>query len=206
MNVSPAPRLPGAARIGITAFCAVWIPAYLWYYGPANFLWFCDIALLVSLVGTWREDPLLLSSQLCSVSPFLVLWTVDYFAALLFGLHPIHGTEYMFMAKIPVGIRALSFFHLALLPYLLWAVARVGYDRRGWRLQTGISSVVLPVCYFFTDPEKDYNWVFGPFDVAQTRIHPLLYLVVIMLFYPVCAYLPMNALYSRLFRPTSGAR
>ena len=44
-----------------TAFMAVLVPFYLWAYGPTNFLYFCDMALLMALVAFWAESPLLAS-------------------------------------------------------------------------------------------------------------------------------------------------
>ena len=44
---------------------AVLIPVYLYRYGPTNFLYFCDIALLLTLVGIWIDSPLLIS--MCAV-------------------------------------------------------------------------------------------------------------------------------------------
>jgi hypothetical protein len=37
---------------------AVLIPVYLTNYGPTNFLYFCDIAMLLTLAGIWSENRL----------------------------------------------------------------------------------------------------------------------------------------------------
>ena len=36
---------------------AVLIPVYWYYYGPTNFLYFCDVALILTLVAIWIEKP-----------------------------------------------------------------------------------------------------------------------------------------------------
>src|SRR5262249_42233071 len=41
------------------AFMAVLVPVYLRNSGPTNFLYFCDVALIITLVGIWIESPLL---------------------------------------------------------------------------------------------------------------------------------------------------
>ena len=34
---------------------AVLVPVYLRNYGPTNFLYFCDVALIITLVGIWID-------------------------------------------------------------------------------------------------------------------------------------------------------
>src|SRR5262249_11265747 len=58
-------RLPLWVKIVYTAFMAVLVPVYWHYYGPTNFLYFCDVALILTLVGVWIESPLLIS--MCAV-------------------------------------------------------------------------------------------------------------------------------------------
>ena len=64
-----AVREPPAAslwlKLAYTAFMAVLMPVYWYYYGPTNFLYFCDVALILTLVGIWLESPLLVS--MCAV-------------------------------------------------------------------------------------------------------------------------------------------
>ena len=47
----PSPRIPLWLKIAYTAFLAVMVPVYWANYGPTNFLYFCDVALLLTLVG-----------------------------------------------------------------------------------------------------------------------------------------------------------
>ena len=44
---------------------------------------------------------------------------------------------------------------------LLWLMWKLGYDRRAIVAQTVFAWVLLPVCYFFTSPADNVNWVFG---------------------------------------------
>ena len=55
-------RMPLWLKLAYTAFMAVLVPVYWHYYGPTNF---CDLALLITLVGIWIESPLLVS--MCAV-------------------------------------------------------------------------------------------------------------------------------------------
>ncbi len=45
-------------KLAYSAFLAVLVPYYLKAYGPTNFLYFCDVALLMALVALWTESPI----------------------------------------------------------------------------------------------------------------------------------------------------
>ena len=60
-SLTPTPRVPLWLKVTYTAFLAVLVPVYWYNYGPTNFLYFCDIALFVTLIGIWRESALLVS-------------------------------------------------------------------------------------------------------------------------------------------------
>jgi hypothetical protein len=185
-------RLPFAVKLAWTAWMAFWVPVYWHENGPANFLWLCDVANFLLLVALWRESALLFSSQAVGVLLIQTLWAIDYFGALFSGAHPLGGTEYMFDGASPPWLRALSLFHLAVPPLLLWGVRRLGYDRRGFPLQTALVWLLLPVCYLFTDPERNLNWVFEPFGRPQTLLPPLAYLALLFAAYPLLVFLPAH--------------
>ena len=41
-------------KVAYTAFMAVLVPVYWHHYGPTNFLYFCDVALFLTLAGPGR--------------------------------------------------------------------------------------------------------------------------------------------------------
>ena len=45
---------------------------------------------------------------------------------------------------------------------------------------------------FFTDPDKNINWVFGPSPTPQRLVPPGIYLAAQMAFLPLCIYLPTH--------------
>ena len=73
-----APRIPLWLKLVYTAFMAVLVPVYWYYYGPTNFLYFCDVALILTLVGIWNESPLLVS--MCAVGILVpqLIWVIDF--------------------------------------------------------------------------------------------------------------------------------
>ena len=60
MNRPPL-RIPLWVKLAYSAFCAVMIPTYWHEYGPTNFLYFCDVAVLLTLAALWSENALLAS-------------------------------------------------------------------------------------------------------------------------------------------------
>jgi len=194
-------RIPLPVKLAYTAWLAVWIPAYWWHDGPQNFLWLCDIASLVLGVALWLESPLWVSAQAAGVLVIQLLWNLDFFAYLLFRVHPIGGTQYMFDASQPLWIRLFSLFHTAMPPLLLWALTRLGYDRRAWRAQTALTWVVVPVTFFWADPAKNINWVVKPFEQTQTLLPPGGYLLAMLILLPLLLYGPTHWVLCRVFSP-----
>lgn len=192
-------RLPLPPKIAWTVFIAVWTPVYWQHYGPQNFLWLCDLANFLICLALWFESPLILSSQAVSIILIQSLWIVDVLGRVVTGVHLIGGTEYMFNSAIPVGVRLFSMFHVITPLLALWAIRRLGYDRRGWIIQTGIAWIILPVSFLFTDPYRDINWVWGLFGKQQDHLHPYLFFILLMIGYPLIIYLPTHLLLKRLF-------
>ena len=113
----------------MVAFMAVLVPVYWHYYGPTNFLYFCDVSLFLILAALWLESPLLAS--MCAVGLLLpqTLWVVDFILN-IFGIHLTGMTDYMFKHENSLFLRGLSLFHGWLPFLLLFLVKRLGYDRR----------------------------------------------------------------------------
>jgi hypothetical protein len=185
-------RLPVWLKIGWTIWLIVWVPVYWHQYGPQNFLFFCDIGNLLIGIGLWLESPLIFSWVACGLLVFQSLYTIDFTGALLTGHHLIGGTEYMFDQHLPVLIRVLSLFHVATPPLLLWAIWCLGYDPRGWKLQTLTAWIVVPINYFW-HPELDVNWARGLFFRDQHVMPGWLWLLGYLLVVPLGIYLPTHA-------------
>lgn len=203
-------RIPAWLKVPYTAFVAVLVPYYWWTYGPANFLWFCDIALLVTLVALWLESPFLFSMQAVAITLPQLLWVVD-FVARLAGVHLLGVAAYMFDPHIPLFVRGLSSFHGWLPFLLLWGVRRLGYDQRALAAQTAVALVLLPFCYFFTarppapldhpTAAVNINWVFGPgASTIQSGMPAGWYLALQLAFWPLVIYLPSHWTFTKLFR------
>ncbi len=188
------PGLPLWLKLLFSAWMLVWVPAYLWLYGPLNFFWLCNLANFLILAALWRESRLLLSAQALAVLLVGITWTLDVAGAFLTGHHIIGGTEYMFDAEIPLPGRLLSLYHAALPLITLYCLYRIGYDSRGIWLQTGLTWVLMVATWLVVEPELNINWVHGPFGEPQDTLPPGLYLLVAMLATPLVLYLPSHLL------------
>jgi hypothetical protein len=202
----PRARLPLWVKILYTAFVAFMLPIYWRSWGPQNFLYFCDIALLVTLVGIWLENALLISMQAIAILLPQVYWIIDFTAHLL-GFHVLRMTDYMFNTHSPLLVRGISLFHGWLPIVLVWLVYRVGYDRRALRYQTIAGTMLLLICYFgFAPPGShgsgkvvaDLNFVFGPSTSAQeTFMPPLAWLAIVIVGLPILIYWPTHCFLKR---------
>lgn len=193
--------IPLWLKITYTMFVCALVPVYWRQYGPSNFLWFSDIALLALVPALWLESPLLASMMALAVLLPELAWNVDYFVRLATGVSLIGLTNYMFDASIPRFTRGLSFFHVALPLLLVWMLHRLGYDRRALLWQTIGAAVVFPLSYLFSNPRDNVNWVYGFGDRPQAIISAPLFVLFLMLTFPLVLYLPMHLLLSRIFGP-----
>ena len=186
--------VPLPLKIGYTLFLCILVPVYWVYWGQKNFMWFSDIALLTTAVALWLESPLLASMMTLAIALPELAWNVDFFGRLLTGRELLGLSGYMFDPSKPLGLRALSLFHVVLPAVLVWLVYRLGYDDRAWLFQTVVTLIVLPVTYRITDRADNVNWVYGPGSAPQTAIDPRAYLALVMIFFPVVIYLPTHLL------------
>lgn len=196
-----AMRLPLWLKIGWTIWLLCWAPAYWRQYGAQNFLFFCDLGNIFIGLALWLESPLIFSWQATGLLLFQTLYTIDLAGALISGKHIIGGTEYMFDAHIPLPVRLLGLFHVVAVPLLLWAIARLGYDERGWKLQTLTAWVVVPINYFWR-PEMDVNWARGAFFHEQHVVPGLVYLAAYLIVVPMFVYWPTHLILRRCANKT----
>jgi hypothetical protein len=195
-----AGRIPLGLKLAFSAFMAVLVPVYWANYGPANFFYFCDLALLITLVGVWREDALLISMPAVGILAPQAIWIADYLGHFV-GM-PLNGmTDYMFKSSSSLFLRGLSLFHGWLPVMLVYLVYRVGYDRRALKAWTGLAWVVLLICYFVLpgpnpnpgNAAVNVNYVFGMSDTAaQTWMHPRLWLATLMIGAPLVLFAPVH--------------
>lgn len=204
-------RIPTWVKTSYSVFVAVVVPCYWVTYSPWNFLYFCDIALLVTCVALWIESPFLISMQAVAITLPQTLWVIDLFCRLVAGINITGVTAYMLDASIPLFLRALSLFHGWLPFVLLWLLSRLGYDRRAFAIQSVIGTAVLLVSYLFAPPPPpsadhpnwavNINYVYGLDDKhPQTVMAPWLWLLCVMVTNVIALYLPTHFALRRAYR------
>ena len=202
-----SPRVPLLLKLLFTTFLAVMVPVYYHFYGPTNFLYFCDVSLGLALLSVWTGRPLFASMAAVGILVPQVLWCLDFGAELL-GLHLVGLTGYMFDPHRSLFLRGLSLFHGWLPFLLLFLVGRLGYDRRALWAWAGLAWGLCLVAYFLLPPAGtvlpdpnvpvNINYVFG-FDDAhpQTWLPGPVYLLAWMAALFLVFYLPTHLLLGR---------
>lgn len=192
-------QIPLWLKLSYTLFVCLLVPVNWVQYGPGNFLWFSDIALLTTVPALWLESPLLASMMALAVVLLELVWNVDFFVRLIAGASMTGLSGYMFDPKISLTIRAVSLFHIALPVLLLWMLYRLGYDSRAFVAQTLLAWVVLPLSYLLTEPSDNVNRVYGFGEKPQTWMPAPLFLALLMVLFPIVVYLPTHLVFEKVF-------
>ena len=182
-------------------YLAVWAPAYALQWGWPDFLYLCNVAVVLTCAGLWFGNSLLVSSQAVGTALIGLLWGLNLvWAAFTHGRGLTGGTEYMWDPRFPLWVRLLSFDHVAVPAVAVWAARRVGYDRRAWTFQSALAAVVL-ILSRFVAPERNLNFAqkelvsyhsWGPAPVHLVFIWTVLVLLV---------YWPVHASLGRILPP-----
>jgi hypothetical protein len=203
-------RIPLPVKIGYTAFVAVLVPYYWVTYTPWNFLYFCDVALLMTLAAMWTESALLVSMSGVGILLPQAVWVLDFLARAVAGVHLTGMTAYMFDPAIPLFVRGLSTFH-GWLPFLLvYLLSRLGYDRRAFAVQAVLAVGLLLVCFYLAPappPSTDFpghavniNYVYGLDDTQPQRLMaPESWLLLMMAVTVIVLYIPTHLALKRIY-------
>ena len=201
-------KIPLVVKIGFTVFMALLVPYYWKTYGATNFLYFCDIALFLTLAAVWTERAVLASMAAVGICAVQVLWQVDFLAE-LFGMQMTGLTGYMFNEEIPLFARFLSFFHFWLPLLVIYLVWKLGYDRRGLVGWTVIAWLAMAISYLFlpapgdtlafTNQPYNVNYVYGLGTEAQTMMPEKMWLASLMIGLPAIIYTPSHFAFRKLF-------
>ncbi|RYD72083.1 MAG: MFS transporter, partial [Verrucomicrobiaceae bacterium] len=209
----PGPLLPLWLKVLYTAFMAILVPVYWTNYGPTNFLYFCDVALFLTLVGLWKENRLATSMAAVGILIPQAFWCLDFtvqLGRLVMGAEHSGMTAYMFNPDSSLFLRGLSLFHGWLPFLLLFMVARLGYDRRALKMWGGLAVGLCLVSYFWLPPAGaglgnsqlpvNVNYVFGLDDKQPQQWMPQgTYLLVWILALVSLVYVPTHYLLKKFF-------
>ena len=183
------PMFPWWMRWGALAWLVFWFAVYWRVWGPQNFVYLCDIAVILTCIGLWTNSALLLASQAVSSLVVDAMWALDAASRAFAGRHIFGGTEYLFDASHPLWLRLLSLYHIVIPVVLLLALRRAGYDRRGWALQAGIVAAAF-VAARFTPASQNINFAFRlpvvnkPFGPAPLHVAVSIAFMIFVVYWP----------------------
>jgi hypothetical protein len=186
-------------KIAWTVMVLVIVIIYWRHRGPANFLWFSDIALLALVPGLWLESSFIVSLMACIVLVPEILWGVSYFGRLLHLPRVIGLADYMFDEPSPLWLRAVSLFHVPLLAVIVWGTWRLGYDAGVYPWAVLIVWLVLPLTRWLTEPGDNINHVYELPIAVGTSLTPVQHMLVQMTAAALLLQLPGHLLLRALF-------
>jgi hypothetical protein len=200
------PTDSGAAAFPVLRWVAlgwllVWTPVYWRAWGWQNFFHFCDIAVILGCLGIIAGNRLLISSQCVAAIVPQAIWCFEICWRLATGKVFFGGAEYMWDASVPVFVRMLSLFHVALPIVLVYAVARVRYDRRGFPLQIAIAAGTVVISRAF-GPALNLNYAFVEPLFHRTWGSAVVHLAAVLAFISTIFYLPVHLLLAKFFAQT----
>jgi hypothetical protein len=146
-------------RLLALLWLAVYLPSYAAAYGLANFVFLCNLGVILTAVGVLTRSARLLSSQAVAAMVICLVWCLDAGGRVLSGRFLLGVTAYMWDPQYPLFTRLLSLYHVGWPVLLIFCLRRVGYDRRGYPLQAAVAAVAL-VLSRFAGPELNANFVF----------------------------------------------
>lgn len=177
--MSERPLFPRLRWLAL-GWLAIYLPSYAIAYGFTNFLFLCNLGVMLTAVAILGESRWLLASQAIAAPVIGIAWGLDAGWRLFIGRHLYGGTEYMWDPQYPLFTRLLSLYHLAWPVLVVVLVRRVGYDRRGWRLQSAIAAAAIILCRLFTPPADNINFAFVDPIFGRAFAPPLLHVAIVL--------------------------
>ncbi|MBT8103258.1 MAG: hypothetical protein KJO95_09835 [Gammaproteobacteria bacterium] len=181
-------------KVAWTAMVFFIVLIYWRHRGPANFLWFSDIAFLALVPGLWLESSFIFSLAACMVLVPEILWSVSYFGALLHLPRVTGIADYMFDEQEPLWLRAVSLFHVPLLAVIVWGPWRLGYDPGVYPWAVLIAWFVLLLTRWLTKSKENINHVYRFPVAAGANLTAVKHMLVLMMVLPLALQLPGHLL------------
>lgn len=126
-------------------------------------------------------------------------WNFELLFRLFTGKKLAGLTNYMWNTEYPLYLRLLSLFHVILPALLIYMLYKFGYHPDALYFQIPFAWLILFFCYKLTPPSANINWAFGLGNSPQHKISARLFLLLIMLAYPLLLFLPTHFLLKAIF-------
>jgi hypothetical protein len=197
---------PRVEWIGLV-WLLVYLPVYQSAYGLRNFLFLCNIGVILTAIGLIARSRLLISSQAIAAPVIALAWAIDMAWKFATGDFLYGATSYMWDPAFPLFARLLSLYHVAWPLLLWWLLRRIGYDPRGWPLQAAIAALAMIAGRWLAPAAENINFAWAdPFWGRQLGPAPM-HLLICWGVLSVVAYGATHTLLRRAFpRPIAFAR
>ncbi len=184
----------------VFVWLAVYIPSYYLAYGSQHFLQLCNVGVLISCLALMTKNSILISSQFLASAAIAVFWLADVLSFLFIGQHLHGGTQYLWDSSIFLPARILSVYHIVL-PVILWREIKIlGYDGRGFVVQTLITAIVFSVSCFIATPDNNLNYLYELPSITRFSSGVFVNAIVSWLLTIVVLLLPVHFLLSHCLR------
>lgn len=189
----PWPRL----RWFALAWFALYFPSYWLAYGFANFLFLCNLGVILTAVAIVAGNQLLLSAQALAAPMIGLVWALDAGARVVTGEFLFGGTAYMWDPQYPLFTRLLSLYHLVWPVVVVACVVRRGYDRRGWMVQSALGAAAVLVARFTSNPVDNVNYAFRDPFAGRELVSPAVHVLLVIAALSLVIYGGTHALFAR---------
>jgi hypothetical protein len=176
-------QVPKWIKYTYTLFIAVMVPAYYRHFGPTNFLWFSDIALLIMFIEVWLCTGILTSMMAVGALLFELGWNGMFTYQIIVG-----NTNPNFICNIltpgfPILFRILPLFHIFLPIIIIYMLKKLGYDKRAIWYQSIFGILVLCIAHMATTKPQNIDWTYAFNNSPYTNLpQPWNFIIVILLF------------------------
>ena len=188
-------------KVASLAWLVVWMPLRAAAYPAASWLSFCAFGAVLLVIGIVTENRLLVSWQAVSLLIGQLIYSADAIARWAGAATGPGGTSYLFDERTPVAVRSLSLFHLVLPLVIVYAVRRLGYDRRALGLQLATAALVLPLSFLSGAANINLVWA----GAGASTHAPYVHLVAAFVAFPLICYVPAHVLCAAISNAIPGA-
>ena len=152
---------------------------------PLNLFWLSHLALLITSLGLFFRNGLLLTTALVSILVLHGLWIID-FIFLLLGNSPSGYTEYFL--RLTFYRMFLTSHHIYLIPLLIFTL-RKKINNNGWILASILFAILSILSFLFLPKEFNINcahYVCKPlqdiFPFLEISFSGFIYLIILNIF------------------------
>ena len=123
--------------------------------------WFSHVSLLLTSIGFFWRAPLILTSAVCGIFVFHLIWSIDAIWWLLTGTFPIGVTYYLASADIADWFATLHHFYLYVF-LSIWLTRTGTVHPRGYALTTAVFALLATLSFTFLPETANVNCACAP--------------------------------------------